>query len=175
MRRTEHRGQGTDEGNPQSEIRTPCTRGATRNRWAQAPKSNGFTLIETIMTLVVLGIAAVGVLSVFTTGIRGSANPLLLDQAVQLAQGELDAVIGIKLASGFSAAALNTGTGLACKTNPMLAGFTCSLDICYVAAGTLDNTTVPGCGSSTSYKRVAVTITNTAVVNITAATLITNY
>jgi prepilin-type N-terminal cleavage/methylation domain-containing protein len=148
--------------NPQSEIRNP--------------QSNGFTLIETIITLVVLSIAAVGVLSVFTTGISGSANPLLIDQSTQLAQGELDAVIGIKAASGFSAAALNTGTGLPCNTNPMLTGFTCSLEICSVAAGTLDNTTAPGCGSATGYKRVAVTITNTGTGQaITAVTLLTNY
>jgi len=35
----------------------------------------GFTLIETIITLVVLSIAAVGVLSVFTSGMKGSAIP----------------------------------------------------------------------------------------------------
>jgi len=140
--------------NPQSAhpaLAVPLVTAGSRLR---NPKSNGFTLIETIVTLVVLGIAAVGVLSVFTVGIRGSANPLLVDQATQLAQGELDAVIGIKLASGFSAAALNTGTQV-CKTAPMFTGFTCSLEICYVAAGTLDDTTVPGCGSATSYKRVA--------------------
>jgi prepilin-type N-terminal cleavage/methylation domain-containing protein len=137
--------------------------------------TGGFTLIESVITLVVLSIAALGVLTVFTVGIKSSASPSLAGQAVQLAQGELDAVIGIKLASGFNAAALNTGTGLVCNTNPMLAGFNCSLDICYVAAGTLDNTVVPGCGTVSNYKRVAVTITNTAIGNVTAVTLLTNY
>jgi len=144
--------------------------------WNARTCQGGFTLIETIITLVVLSIAAVGVLSVFTTGISGSANPLLVDQATQLAQGELDAVIGIRRASGFSDAALTSGTGQACKTNPMPVGFNCSLDICYVAAATLDDTTVPGCGTATSYKRVAVTITNTGTgLAITAVTLLANY
>ena len=146
---------------------------AERERRLAGRKSSGFTLIETVITLVVLSIAAVGVLSVFTTGIRGSANPLLIDQATQLAQGELDAVIGIKDANGFSAAALNTGTGQMCKTNPMLTGFNCNLDICYVAAGSLDNT--GACNTQTNYKRVAVTITNAAIGNVTAITLLTNY
>jgi prepilin-type N-terminal cleavage/methylation domain-containing protein len=136
-------------------------------------KSGGFSLIEIIITLVVLSIAAVGVLSVFSTGIKGSANPLLINQAVQLAQGELDAVIGLKAASGFSAAALNTGTGQACKTSPMLTGFTCSLDICYVAAGSLDDTSA--CGTATSYKRVKVTVTLPTGQSTTAISLLANY
>ncbi len=134
--------------------------------------TGGFTLIETIITLVVLSIAAVGVLSVFTTGMRGSANPVVVDQATELAQGELDAVIGIKNANGFSAAALNTGTGQGCNT-AMLTGFNCSLDICYVASGSLDNT--GACNTATNYKRVAVTITNAAIGNVTAVTLLANY
>ncbi len=169
MRRTEHRGQGTDEGNPQSEIRTPCTRGATRNRWAQAPKSNGFTLIETIMTLVVLGIAAVGVLSVFTTGIRGSANPLLVDQATQLAQGELDQIIGEKaVVNGFASIAI--GNPLACKSG-MLAGFTCNRNIFYVNPGNL-NLQV---GGPTNYIHITVTVTNTTIGTVTVDGLVTNY
>lgn len=144
--------------------------------WNARKGQSGFTLIETIITLVVFSIAAVGVLSVFTIGISGSANPLLVDQATQLAQGELDTVIGFKAANGFSDAALNTGTGQACKTNPMPTDFNCSLDLCYVAAATLNDTTVPGCGTATSYKRVAVTITNTGTgLAVTAATLLANY
>ena len=143
---------------------------------SQESGESGFTLIETIITLVVLSIAAVGVLSVFTVGVRGSANPLLTDQAVQLAQGELDAVVGLKIANGFSDASLTTGAGQTCKTNAtMLSGFTCQLDICFVAAGTLDDTTTPGCNSATDYKRVMVTITNTTVGSVTAVTLLTNY
>jgi prepilin-type N-terminal cleavage/methylation domain-containing protein len=145
--------------NPQSAIRNP--------------KSNGFTLIEIIITLVVLSLGVVGVLSVFSLGIGRSADPLVVGQATQLAQGELDAVIGIKAASGFSAAALGTGTGQACKTNPMLTGYTCSLDICFVPAGNLNDTSA--CGTATSYKRVAATVTNAAGGSVVAVTLLTNY
>jgi len=142
-----------------------------KNRFA-VKQSAGFTLIEIIITLVVLSIAAVGVLSVFTTGIRGSANPLVLDQAVQLAQGESDAVTGIKQASGFSAVALATGTGQACKTS-MIAGFNCSLDICYVPAGNLNDTS--NCGVATNYKHITATITQTAIGSIKLETVLANY
>ena len=55
---------------------------------------DGFTLIEIIITLVVLSIAVVGVLSVFTTAIKGSANPVVLNRAIALAQEKMDTIIG---------------------------------------------------------------------------------
>jgi prepilin-type N-terminal cleavage/methylation domain-containing protein len=136
------------------------------------PQSHGFTLMEIIITLVVIAIAAVGVLSVFSMGMKGSANPLLVTQAAQLAQGEMDHVIGIKRASGFSAATIGAGTGQVCKT-PMLPGFNCSLDICYVPTGDVEN--VSACATVTTIKRVAVTINNSTIGNITAVTLLTSY
>ncbi len=157
MQRTEDRSQESEVRGQKSEVGT-----------------GGFTLIEIIITLVVLSIAAVGVLSVFTAGIKGSANPLIVDQATQLAQGELDAVIGIKAKSGFSAAALTAGTGQVCNTNAaMLAGFTCSLDICYVPAGNLNDTS--NCGTATNYKHVTVTITQAAIGSVVLDTLVANY
>lgn len=137
-------------------------------------QSAGFTLIEIVITLVVLSIAAVGVLSVFTTGMRGSANPIVLDQANQLAQGELDAVTGIKQASGFSYAALAAGTGQACKTaGSMLAGFACTLDICFVPQGNLND--ISNCGTATNYKHVTATITQATIGNIKLETIMANY
>lgn len=141
---------------------------------SQKPEEGGFTLMEIIITIAVLGIAAVGVLAVFSTGIKGSANPLLVAQATQLAQGELYTVVGIKRASGFNAVTLPSGVGQVCKTNAaMLTGFTCALDICYVPAGNLNDTAA--CATATSYKRIAVTITNASIGSVTAVTLLTSY
>mgnify|MGYP001608597082 FL=1 len=69
----------------------------------QGSGEGGFSLIEIIITLVVLSIAAVGVLSVFTTGIKGSANPLILNQAIALAQERMDTAIALKKSGGFNA------------------------------------------------------------------------
>jgi len=154
MQITEHRGQRTDEGNP---------------KW------NGFTLIETVITLVVLSIAAVGVLSVFTVGIKGSVDPLIVNQAVQLAQGEMDQVFGEKTANGFAAATLATGATVTCNST-MLAGFSCNRAVCYVPAGNL--TAVSPCETAvaTNYKHVTVTITQVAVgSSISLDTIVSNY
>jgi hypothetical protein len=98
-----------------------------------------------------------------------------MSQAMQLAQGELDTVIGIKMANGFSDTTLNTNLGQACKTaSSLLPDFTCSLDICFVAPSNLDDT--GNCGVSTEYKRVAATITHTPTgQSVTVVTLLANY
>lgn len=132
----------------------------------------GFSLIEIIITLVVLSLAVVGVLSVFSLGVGHSADPLVVGQATQLAQGEIEAVVGIKAASGFAAAGL--GAGLPCNTQAaMLPGFTCTLDICFVPTGNLNDTSA--CGTATSYKRVAATVTNAAGGSVVVVTLLTSY
>jgi prepilin-type N-terminal cleavage/methylation domain-containing protein len=130
--------------------------------------SGGFSLIEIIITLVVLSIAAVGVLSVFTAGIKGSANPLLINQAVQLAQGEMDQVLGEKTANGFAAIAI--GNPLGCNST-MLAGFNCSRNIYYVNPGALDTQV----GGPTNYKHVTVTITEANIGSVILDGLVTNY
>ncbi len=134
-----------------------------------ASKQGGFSLIEVIITLVVLSIAAVGVLSVFTSSLGGSADPVVLDQAVQLAQGETDQVVGQKKASGF--AAVTVGNPLACVSS-MVAGFTCTRNVFYVDPATGLNTQV---GGPTDYKHVTVTITHTVTGGVSVETLLTNY
>ncbi|HTG02009.1 MAG TPA: type II secretion system protein [Nitrospirota bacterium] len=130
--------------------------------------AGGFSLIETIITLVVISIAAVGVMSVFSVGMGGSSSPLLLSQATQLAQGEMDQVLGEKAASGF--ASIATGTGLPCVSN-MLAGFTCSRSAYYVNAGALNTPA----GVATDYLHVTVTITQPTVNSVSLDTVIAKY
>ena len=141
----------------------------------------GFTLIETIITLVVLSIAAVGVLSVFTTGIKGSANPLVVEQAVQLAQERMDTIIGDRMNApptgtrGFAwivPGNYNASPGVAV---PGFSGFTRSESIFCVNAGTLntDNMAVPPCSSG--YTHVTVTVANALIGSVSMETIVTNY
>lgn len=133
---------------------------------------NGFSLIEAIIVIIVISIGAIGVLSVFITGMKDSGNPIVTIQAVELGQGELDQTIGNKKAGGF--AALPTGTGLACTTAAIMpAGYACIRDICYVPSANLNDTSA--CGTSTNYKRVEVKITHAAIGTATTVTLLTNY
>lgn len=57
------------------------------------PRSAGFTLIEIIVTLVVLGIAAVALLSVFTSNVRGSADPVIQQQAITIAEAYMEEIL----------------------------------------------------------------------------------
>jgi type II secretory pathway pseudopilin PulG len=57
---------------------------------AQRTKSSGFTLIESIVIIVVISIAAVGLLGVFTKSVTHSADPMLRMQAAAIAQGYLE-------------------------------------------------------------------------------------
>jgi prepilin-type N-terminal cleavage/methylation domain-containing protein len=129
--------------------------------------ARGFTLIETIITLVVLSIAAVGVLSVFIAGMKGSANPLIIDQATQLAQGEMEQILGEKTGAGGFGSIASGG----CVVN--LPGFNCSRTVCYVTTADLNSTAA--CGVVTSYKHVTVTVTQPAIGNVSVESLITNY
>ena len=56
------------------------------------PLSKGFTLLEILVTIVVLAIAASAILGVFSSSIRSSADPLLQQQAVAIAEAYLEEI-----------------------------------------------------------------------------------
>jgi MSHA pilin protein MshD len=63
-----------------------------------SPKSetrrySGFTLIEVITTIVVVAIAAAALLGVFTSTIRGSADPMIQQQAVSIAEAYMEEIL----------------------------------------------------------------------------------
>ena len=137
----------------------------TPNPEPRTPDSKGFTLIETIITLVVLSIAAVGVLSVFTVGIKGSADPLLLNQAISLAQEKMDTIIGDRqnTARGYAwivAADYNANPLKYQPENPV-AGFPAfnrSVNIYCVTAADLNTGTLAGPPCASGYAHITVTV-----------------
>ncbi len=70
----------------------------TRPRYGLA--GSGFTLIETIMVIVILGILGTGILMYFVS-IGSSADPVLATQGTALAQEKIERVIADKKANGF--------------------------------------------------------------------------
>ncbi len=153
MQRTEDRSQESEVRGQKSEVGT-----------------GGFTLIEIIITLIVLSIAAVGVLSVFTAGMKGSSNPLMVDQATQLAQEKMDETIALKKSGGFGAVVpVAPGPFI-----PAVAGFTWSRTVdCVTAADLATSTGAPPCASG--YAHVIITVTNTVVGSVSVDTVVTNY
>lgn len=52
----------------------------------------GFTLIEILVTIVVIGIAAVAVMGVFTSTVSNSAAPLIQQQAISIAEAYIEEI-----------------------------------------------------------------------------------
>jgi prepilin-type N-terminal cleavage/methylation domain-containing protein len=79
----------------------------------------GFTLIEMIITIVVIGVALSGILVTFNTVVRSSADPLVSKQMISIAEAEMEGV----MLQNFAAIASPTG----CNTCP--AGYTGSTTV----------------------------------------------
>lgn len=56
-------------------------------------RQRGFTLIELIMFIVIVGIGVAGVLSVFTTSVKSSADPMVRKQALSIAESLLEEIL----------------------------------------------------------------------------------
>jgi prepilin-type N-terminal cleavage/methylation domain-containing protein len=134
---------------------------------------SGFTLIETIITIIVLSIAAIGVLTVFTIGTKGSASPLILDQAIALAQEKMDETIALRKSGGFAAVAAVPAGPFA----PPVAGFTWSRTVnCVTAVNDLSPSGTPPCPpAAEDYELVTITVTHTVTGDVQLTTLMTNY
>ena len=56
-------------------------------------RQSAFTLIEIIVTIIVIGISATALLSVFSNMIRGSADPMIQQQATTIAEAYLEEIM----------------------------------------------------------------------------------
>lgn len=120
--------------------------------------SRGFTLIETVMVIALLGIVGAGILLYFS-GMRGSADPVLRIQAIELAQEKMERIIADKKANGFNSIVAEAAAALAAP----FTNFTREVTVICVTEGAL-NTDIggmPNCGAPGSYraKNVKVTVT----------------
>ena len=57
-------------------------------------RQSGITLVELVISLVVIGIAAAAILGVYTTTIRASADPMIRAQAIAIAEMYMDEIMG---------------------------------------------------------------------------------
>lgn len=58
----------------------------------QRDRIKGFTLIEIIVTMVVLAIASTAILSVFSSTVSSSANPAIQQQAISIAEAYMEEI-----------------------------------------------------------------------------------
>ena len=54
---------------------------------------SGFTLLEIIVTLVVISIAATALMSVFSSTVRTSADPMIQQQAISIAEAYMEEIL----------------------------------------------------------------------------------
>lgn len=55
-------------------------------------KARGFTLVEMIVAIVVLGVGLAGVLSAFSSVVKSSADPMVQKQMLSIAEGMLEEI-----------------------------------------------------------------------------------
>lgn len=56
-------------------------------------RHSGFTLLEIVVTLVVISIAATALMSVFSSTVRTSADPMIQQQAVSIAEAYMEEIL----------------------------------------------------------------------------------
>lgn len=157
----------------------------------QPHRQRGFTLIELVMFIVIVGIGVAGILSVFTTSVKSSADPMVRKQALSIAESLLEEIL---LKEFIDPNGSGNGVGATCSLG---AGTNRSLwdDVCdyngYTSTGIKDvqgNSIASLSGynvsavavttvtqSAITYKRVAVTITDTQNNTISLAGYRGNY
>lgn len=58
-----------------------------------ARHSHGFTLVEMILAMVIIGVGVAGVLAAFQAGVRGSADPVIHKQMLAVAEEMMEEVL----------------------------------------------------------------------------------
>ncbi len=73
----------------------------------KSPRSRGFTLIELIVTLLLVSVAAYALLKMFADTLPRSPTPSQVTQGAQLAQERMELILGQRVVSGYNAAQLD--------------------------------------------------------------------
>ena len=125
-----------------------------RSQWR-----NGFSLIEVIVFIVVLGVLAAGLVVAFSSPLRNSPQAGRLDLAAELAQQRMELILAQRRAVGFAG-----------FTDPCPGPAICTPPTGYVVTSSI----VAGYGGDpTNYKVVTVNVSGTSPVTATA--LVANY
>jgi len=161
----------------------------------------GFTLIEVVMIIVILGIIMPGIMLYFITGVKDSAIPQKRTTAIFLAEALMEEIKSKRwdenspIPPGAYTTPLTFEVGETRQiyddvddfngldnTNPVdsqgnsmtnYSGFRQQVSVCYVPSTNLED--VSSCATATDYKRIEVTITDTTGETIRLISLMTNY
>lgn len=86
--------------------------------------ASGFTLVELVMFIVIVGIGVAGILLVYSTTVRGSADPLVTKQLLSIAEAMLEEVqlMPFTVCDPDDANAATSTTLAGCATTPEAIG-----------------------------------------------------
>ncbi len=122
----------------------------TRTRSRYFMNSRGFTLIETIVLIVMAGIVIAAIAVPFTTGIRQSTKPEMVATAMYLAQLEMEALMQFN----YCQPSLATGTTAMAPAPAPFSNYQLGFTISYMTSAFATSATDVG------YKQIQVTVTD---------------
>ena len=130
-----------------------------KQRFYRSRQGDGFSLIEVIVFIVILGVLAAGLVVAFSSPLRNSPEAGRLDLAAELAQQRMELILAQRRATGFAG-----------FTDPCPGPAICTPPTGY----TVTSSIVSGYGGDpTNYKVVTVSVSGTSA--ITATALVANY
>jgi type II secretory pathway pseudopilin PulG len=131
------------------------------------PAVRGFTLVELIMFIVIMGVVAAAMVQAFSGTVRGSHTGKEMTQAIELAQQRMEVIAGQRKLLGYSG--FNTSTydpcdsvGLPAWTTQPCATTTYQAGSFNVSSNPISNFASDACGAGTGTNCKEVTVTVTA-------------
>ena len=123
-------------------------------------KAKGFTFIELIMIIMIVGIAIIPLIQMFTTSLKGSADTEATSIALELAQDKMEETKQL----GFTAIASTSGS----FASPFTA-YSYQVTVSYV------DQYFAASGSATNYKKIEVKVTHSSGTGTTLTTVVSNH
>ncbi len=128
----------------------------------------GYSLIELVIFIVIMGIIATALFSGFNTALLGSSAPELGANPMQLAQERMELILAQKRVQGF--AGLTAATFDPCTSTPPSTQAVCTaIPAGYSVSGAL----AANWGGDSNYKVITVSVTGPGQATLTA--LVANY
>ncbi len=123
----------------------------------------GFTLIETVIGIVVIGIIAIGLFATFTGVFTNAVRDEVMSVAVSLAKGEMERVTALSFAN-----IVDQNRDLPASFGGNFNNYSWQIRVDAVPAGIADDS------GMVNYKQVESRVTNLIVGDISLKTIITN-
>jgi prepilin-type N-terminal cleavage/methylation domain-containing protein len=128
-------------------------------------KHKGFTLVELIIFIVIIGVSVSSLITVYRTALKNTPTGNYQTTAIELAQGRMEIILGQKRLKGFTS-----------FSDPCPAAAVCSIPASlsddFTIVSNVVNTTISG---DSNYKIITVTVTGPQNSRASLKTLVARY